>query len=316
MTVQFDLSPQQSDVLAAVHTLLGRHAGEARLRDLGGDAPAYDFELDAALEAAGFASIGTDADGGPLDAALVVEAVASALGSVAITGRALVAAGLGLTELPRPIALVSSRHHGPARFAADAATLMVIEAGESGCIRVADVSEGRFARVHSRYGYPFGDVDTVPDGTELAGVTAARATAWWQVGLATEMVGSMSAALGLTVSHVRERKQFGRAIGSFQAIQHRLSELTVLLDGARFLVLEAAFRGAPEEAAAAALIHASTVARRLPGELHQMSGALGFATEYPLHLWTMRLPALLAEARSITSAERDLVALRWPGSTP
>ncbi len=79
--------------------------------------------------------------------------------------------------------------------------------------------------------------------------------------------------------------------------------------------MECAWLGAPEQAAAVALAHASAAAKRLPAELHQMTGAMGFATEYPLHLWTMRLPALLAEARSVSAVENDLVALRWPGST-
>ena len=316
--MEFDLSQQQSDVLASVRTLLSRHAGPDHLQELGGDAPAYDVALDAALEVAGFGTIGADADGGPLDAALVVEEVARALGSVAFGARALVAVGLGVADLPRPIALVSATHRGPARFAADARTLLIVDpASDTGGVRAVGIEPGTHARVRSRFGYPFGDVDDVSScGEVLAGISAQRALAWWQVSLALEMVGSMRAALDLTVHYVTERKQFGRAIGSFQVVQHRLADLTVLTDGARYLALEAAFHGAPEQSAAIALIHASTVARRLPTELHQMSGAIGFATEYPLHLSTMRLPALLAEARAMSAAERDLVALRWPGSTP
>ena len=312
--MEFDLSQQQSEVLASVRTLLSRHAGPDHLQELGGDAPAYDVALDDALEAAGFGTIGAEADGGPLDAALVVEEVARALGSVAFGARALVAVGLGVADLPRPIALVSATHRGPARFAADARTLLVVDPGS---VRVVAPEPGTFSRVRSRFGFPFGDVNEVPSGGELlAGISAKRALAWWQVSLALEMVGSMRAALDLTVRYVTERKQFGRAIGSFQVVQHRLADLTVLTDGARYLALEAAFHRAPEQSSAIALVHAATVARRLPTELHQMSGAIGFATEYPLHLSTMRLPALLAEARAMSSAERDLVALRWPGSTP
>ena len=316
--MEFDLSQQQSEVLASVRTLLSRYAGPDHLHELGGDAPAYDVALDEALETAGFGTIGEHSDGGALDAALVVEEVARALGSVAFGARALVAVGLGVADLPRPIALVSANHRGPARFAADAATLLVVDASsDSGSVRAVGIDPGTFARVRSRFGFPFGDVDEVPGGGEvLADVSAKRALAWWQVSLALEMVGSMGAALDLTVRYVTERKQFGRAIGSFQVVQHRLADLTVLTDGARYLALEAAFRGAPEQSAAVALTHGATVARRLPTELHQLSGAIGFATEYPLHLSTMRLPALLAEARSMSSAERDLVALRWPGSTP
>ena len=162
---------------------------------------------------------------------------------------------------------------------------------------MVDLAPGTFRPVRSRFGSPLGDIDVLPaGGATLAEARAHRMIAWWHVALAVEAVGTMSAALRLTVDHTRERKQFGRPIGSFQAVQHRLAELAVLVEGARSLALEAAFLGAPDDAADLALTHACVAARRVCADAHQFTGAIGFAEEYDLHLWTMRLPALVVEA--------------------
>ena len=292
--MDFDLAGHQQALLDAVTTLLGRHAGPARCRALGGASPDYDRALDDAMHAAGFVDVAADPGAGPLDAALVAEAVAGAAGVIAYGAEALVATGLGLSGVAGPVALTTAAHRGPVRFGADAAVLLVLDGAQ---VRVVDVAPGTFARVPSRFGYPFGDIDApAPGGTVLAAGSGARMLAWWRVALAVEAVGAMAAALRLTVDYTRERKQFGRAIGSFQAVQHRLAELAVLVEGARWLALEAAFLGAPDDAAELAATHACVAARRVSADTHQFSGAIGFAEEYDLHLWTMRLPALVAES--------------------
>ena len=74
-----------------------------------------------------------------------------------------------------------------------------------------------------------------------------RMRAWWRVALATEIAGTMRGALSFTTQYVKERRQFGRAIGSFQAIQHRLADCVVLTEATRWLAYEAAFHGAPDD---------------------------------------------------------------------
>jgi Acyl-CoA dehydrogenase, C-terminal domain len=292
--VEFDLAGHQQSLLDAVTTLLGRHAGPARCRALGGASPDYDHALDDSLRSAGFVDLAADAGAGPLDAALVAEAVAAGLGVVAYGAEALVATSLGLTDRAGPVALTTAGHRGPVRFAADAALLLVLDGSH---VRAIDVAPGTFSPVSSRFGFPFGDIDALPSGGDvLDSGSGARMRAWWQVMLAVEAAGAMAAALRLTVEYTRERKQFGRPIGSFQAVQHRLAELAVLVEGARWLALEAAFRGAPDDAAELAAIHAGVAARRVCADTHQFTGAIGFAAEYDLHLWTMRLPALVVEA--------------------
>jgi alkylation response protein AidB-like acyl-CoA dehydrogenase len=291
--VQFTLDDQQAQVERAVATLLDRRAGPKRMRELGGDEPAYDTDLDAALDTAGFTRICLGG-AGPVDAALVTEAIARRLGVVAFGAAALVAAG-ALGEIPDgPIAITTPDHRGPVRYAADARTMLVCGDTEAWCVPIA---QGRYERVRSRFGYPLGFVDAPRDRGERLDAVAARLRSWWQVALAVEMAGTMQAALALTVQYVTERKQFGRPIGSFQALQHRLAEAKVSVEAAHWLALEAAWLGAPPDAAATALTYAAAAAPTIVTECHQLSGAIGFTTDYDLHLWTTRLPALTAEAR-------------------
>jgi alkylation response protein AidB-like acyl-CoA dehydrogenase len=292
--VQFELAAYQRDLLDAVTTLLERRAGVARCRELGGATPRYDHDLERALREAGFFDVAADPSAGPLDAALIGELVAHYVGVVSYTATALVAPGLGLDPLEGPVAMTTRGHRGPVRFASDACHLLVLEGDR---VRLLDIEVGTFPAVPTRFGCPLGDIQHLPEGgTLLADGSGQRMLAWWQLGLAIEAVGTMSAALAVTVEHTRTRKQFGRAIGSFQAVQHRLAELRVLVEGARWLTLETAWSGAPSDRASLALTHACSAARRLPGDTHQLSGAIGFAEEYDLHLWTNRLPALVVEA--------------------
>jgi alkylation response protein AidB-like acyl-CoA dehydrogenase len=160
-----------------------------------------------------------------------------------------------------------------------------------------------------RYGYPFAMLRL--GAGEPVDVVPARLRDWWRVALAVELAGTMTAALDVTVDYVRERQQFGRPIGSFQALQHRLAECAVGARAARWMALEAAWLGAPPEAAAAALSYALVAADRIFADTHQCTGAIGFTTEYDLHLWTMRIPSLKAEAELLGSPGAAVAAERW-----
>jgi hypothetical protein len=309
--VQFALAADQDAVLSAVATLLERYAGPERMRALGGHAPAYDAELDAALAGAGFTGIALEPDGGALEAALVTEAVAARLGVVPFGAEALVAVGATGAVQAGPVALTTAAHGGPVRYAVDGGTVLVAAGDE---VTVHTLRPGACTPVDSRFGYPMARIGALDGHTVTARFgpgSADRLRACWRVALAIEMVGTMRTALERTVDYVAGRRQFGVAIGSFQAVQHRLADLTVAVEGARWLALEAAWSGAPPEAAAAALTHAVGAAKRVMVDAHQFTGAIGFSTEYDLHLWTMRLPALVAEAGWMGAPEAELVTARW-----
>lgn len=306
--MDFNLDSDQHAILDAVATINARRAGAARMRVLGGDEPSYDHDLHKHLHEAGFLDLATG--GRPLDGALVAEAVARELGVVATAYSALVVPCLGI-EVDGPISLVTAGSPGPVRFAADAEVVVAVD---DRCVRAVRPKHASVPRVASRLGWPIGDATRLDGGDVLADADPGDVCARWRVALAVELVGSMAGALDLTVAHVSDRKQFGRPIGSFQAVQHGLAKCAVAIEGARWLAYEAAWSG-DRALAATALAAALRAAGRVRRDTHQFTGALGFTTEYDLHLWTMRLPALTIEAATIGSAAIAAATSRWPAAT-
>jgi alkylation response protein AidB-like acyl-CoA dehydrogenase len=307
--VNLELSDDQRAVLDGVDALLARHAGPTRAAELAAKG-AYDDALEAALAGAGFGEIALGEETGALEAALVTERVARAAGGVAFAAGGLVAPLVAGRVLPGPVALARADDGGPIRFAPAARTLLVLDGGKA---RVAALAPGDVTPLRSNFGFPVGRITEAARrrGDALGAGSGARLLAWWRVGLAAEALGAMDAALRFTVRYVSERQQFGRPIGSFQAVQHRLAECAVLVEGARWLVYEAAAQDAPAEAAACAAAFALTSAGRVHRETHQLSGAIGYTTEHALHVWSMRLQALRLELGGPGAQLRALARERW-----
>lgn len=96
-----------------------------------------------------------------------------------------------------------------------------------------------------------------------------------------EMLGIIEFAFAATLDYVKTRRQFGAAIGSFQAVQHRLADLYALKEQARSLLYRAALASAPEAATAvaAAKAYVSRAALRLTEEAIQLHGGMGVSSE-------------------------------------
>ena len=154
--------------------------------------------------------------------------------------------------------------------------------------------EGDTRAVESIYAYPMGELVGSPSRRELTAAEAETARTWLRVACAAEVAGLMQASIDATVEHLGVRKQFGRPLGTFQALRHRMAECAVLAGGVKRLALRAAWSGDAGDAAMAAL-HAQDSANRLNYDVHQMMGAMGMTLEMPLHLWTYRMKALMSE---------------------
>jgi hypothetical protein len=89
----------------------------------------------------------------------------------------------------------------------------------------------------------------------------------------------------------------------------------VLLEGARWLVREAAWRDAPAESAASAAAWTLGAAGRLFADTHQLSGAMGFTLAHDLHVFSMRLPALRLELGGLGAQRRTVARTRWQAKT-
>ena len=315
--MDYELNEDQRAILEAVGSLLERHAGPARAISLAVEG-AYDVELDTALQAAGFDGLVQGPETGALEAALVVDAIASAPGVVAYAAGGLVlpavlrdcgAAGSAESLRTGPLALLQAGEAGPVRFGAHAHRALVLDADEA---RLVSLDPAESTPVRSNFGYPLGiPGKTLGAGERLPAGAGRSLRNWWRVALAIEAVGTMSGALFQTTEYLKQRRQFGRAIASFQAVQHRLAECAIVLEGSRWLALEAAYHGAPEDLAATAAAYALAAAGRVFSETHQLSGAIGFTHEHDLHVWTMRLQALRVELGGVSGHCRAVSGTRW-----
>lgn len=307
-----DLTPSESQLFIrdAVDKLLEKHAGFERARSLlpGSE---YDSALDDELDAAGFGGVALGDETGPLDAALVAYAVALAGGTVSFAARSLVAA-MTLGELPEgPVTLARGSATAPLRFGPHARTVL-IDAGDE-ALRL-EVGPDDWTHVdNGQAGYPLGRLapGRRDRAISLGAGSGERLRAWWRVALGIETAGTMKGALDTTVAYVKDRVQFSRPIGSFQAVQHRLAHLAVQVEAARWLALEAAAKGAAADRAATAAGYATRAADPVYHECHQLHGAMGFTREYRLHVWTMRLPALWQELGGASAHGRDLARMRF-----
>jgi alkylation response protein AidB-like acyl-CoA dehydrogenase len=211
--------------------------------------------------------------------------------------------------VPGPVAIASLAHPGPVRFAAHARALL-LDCGEQA--RLVPLAPGEAAPLRSGFMVPLGRLALdAARGEPLGAGSGAKLRDLWRLALAAEISGALGAALELTVEYAKRRRQFGRAIASFQAVQHRLAQCAVLREGLRWLVREAAFRGAPAEAAATAAAYAAAAAGQVFAETHQLSGAMGFTRQHDLHVHSLRLQALRLEAGGEGAQRRAAAAARW-----
>jgi alkylation response protein AidB-like acyl-CoA dehydrogenase len=111
--------------------------------------------------------------------------------------------------------------------------------------------------------------------------------------LASALAGLARRALEMAVAYVKERRQFGVAIGSFQTIAHRLADLATEVDGAELLAREAAWSADEGEARASVLspmafAFSSEVAQRAVDACLHFHGGYGFTLEYDVQLYFRR----------------------------
>ena len=111
-----------------------------------------------------------------------------------------------------------------------------------------------------------------------------------------ESVGGAERVLEMTVNYVNNRIQFGRPIGTFQAVQHTCADMVIDIDNARLATYEAIYRldaGLPaEKEVAMAKAWTSPAYKRVAQEAHQLHGGIGYMLEYDLQLWSKRATAM------------------------
>jgi alkylation response protein AidB-like acyl-CoA dehydrogenase len=195
-------------------------------------------------------------------------------------------AGLASGEL---IATVANPPHVPRAVDADTAGLVLL-ATDIG-VTEAEVGERHASVDPSRRLF-----DVTPTGKPWP-ADVKRAYEFGALATAAQLVGAAQALLSAAVDYAKQRSQFGRVIGSYQAIKHKLADVHIAIELARPLVYGAALTladcpsaGARDVSAAkAATSEAALLAARASLQTH---GAIGFTREHDLSLWLLRVQAL------------------------
>ena len=133
-----------------------------------------------------------------------------------------------------------------------------------------------------------------------------------RIGIGAQALGIAQAAYDVARNYALERKQFGKRIGEFQAIQWKLADMATEIDAARLLVYRAAWlkqQGRPHtEAGAKAKLFASEMARRQTAEAIQILGGYGYTKEFPVERYYR--DAKITEIYEGTSEIQRLVIAR------
>ena len=288
---------EERDLLRdTVAALVEKHASPEAVRAAAASERGYDEKLWAMLcEQVGAAALVVPEDlggaGGELgDAAVVLEELGKALVPTPLLGTTL--AELALLSVDQPDAeLLGGLAEGTS------IGTVVFDAGNVLNGNIADVVIGTDGETLSRWNSfdvkPLAAMDitrplaaveateTEPLGADpgLADVAA--------ILLAAEQIGAASKCLDLTVQYTKDRVQFGRPIGSFQALKHRMADLYVAVQSAKSVVDEAVADPSPTSAALARLA-ASAAFSKIAAEAVQMHGGLAITWESDIQLYFKR----------------------------
>lgn len=174
-----------------------------------------------------------------------------------------------------------------------------VDADTAGLVLLAQdgsVSEAAAATPHESVD-PARKLFEVHASGPLGNADVQRAFEFGVLATAAQLVGAAQAMLDQSVEYAKQRHQFGRAIGSYQAIKHKLAEVHIAVELARPLVYGAALSLGDDSRdtardVSAAKVAASEAALLAARSALQTHGAIGFTHEHDLSLWLLRVQAL------------------------
>jgi len=220
------------------------------------------------------------------DPSAVSMRAAAKSGQYALNGRKLFVSDAGVADF----LVVAARLEGePALF--------VVPKGAAG-MNISAMSGMDLTR--KLYEVTFENVMVAPEAMLASGQHAAsaldRALNIGTVAISAEMVGGMQRLLEITVEYAKTRKQFGKPIGSFQAVQHQCADMLVYTESSRSAAYFAAYsitEGTPDAAASVSVAksYASEAYRECGNRAIQVHGGMGFTWESDCHLYYRRAKA-------------------------
>jgi alkylation response protein AidB-like acyl-CoA dehydrogenase len=334
--VEFDFNDEQREIKATAHEFIGARFKPERVRELAEADSPYDEEIWKEMCELGWPGIAiAEEHGGQglgvvelviLQEELGYRCAPSPMISNAFAGVLIERAGSdeqrsrwlpGIASGERRGAAALTPDDEPVVGAAAGAAVIVLNDGEGARLVEADAATlERLDLIDTTRAYFRVSAD---GGDSLPGDVSAAVDIGC-VALAAELVGVAQRALDLAVDYAKERQQFGRPIGSYQAVSHRLAGMLWDVEEARSLTYYAAWAADadPEAlplAASMAKARASDAATEVTHEAIQTLGGIGFTWEHDIHFFLKRARVaseLLGSARQHRARVAELAGLGEP----
>jgi alkylation response protein AidB-like acyl-CoA dehydrogenase len=320
--VDFELSDEQEALRGAAGELLRDRSSSARVRAVVDAGGGLDPKLWASMVEQGWTALAApDALGGLglgwVEVAVLLEEVGAHVAPAPFLQHALAADALAIAGSPHAPSCITAEITATAAFGAvdaerragdrwvvsgstepvvfgPSSDLVVVRSEEDlFAVDLASVAVEREAAMDLTRELGWVRLDETP-AERLGGVElVARWIDAGAVAYAAELLGIAARALELAVEYARDREQFGRPIGSFQAVKHRCADMLVDVEGMRSAVYYAAWCLAADDpdrsiAASTAKAWCSDAGRRVTASCLQVHGGVGFTWESDVHLYLKR----------------------------
>ena len=290
--MDFELDDDQQALQAAARDLLDDLSSSASVRAHLASGEPWDRKLWTAMVEQGWTLVAVPEDKGGLgmswvEAAILCEQVGAHVAPVPIVQQLIASASTGVDDVLATVAWSGGREVVP--YAASAARVVAVVGDELHVVDRAASEPEPAMDVTREVGW-----FTPSAGRALGGGDAVARH--FDVGatlLAAELLGAAQHMLDESVAYAKDRVQFDKPIGSFQAVKHRLADMLVDVEGMRSAVYYAAWclsAGHPDASIAASTAKAwcSDAATRVLASALQVHGGIGFTWEHDTHLYLKR----------------------------
>jgi alkylation response protein AidB-like acyl-CoA dehydrogenase len=307
--VEFDFSDEQREIQATARDFLAARFKPERVRELAQSESPYDDAIWNEMCDLGWPGIALPEEHGGqglgvVELVILLEQTGYALApspliSNAFAGTVIAAAGSDEQQRRWLPGIASGEERGAAEFTNDPGPLVGAAAGSAVLVlaegdgaKLVPTDEAALERIELIDATRAYFIARAEGGDPLPGDIAPAVDAG-MVGLAAESVGVAQRALEMAISYAKEREQFGRPIGAYQAVSHRLADMLWDVEEARSLTYYAAWcaDAQPESlplAASMAKARASDSATSVTHNAIQTLGGIGFTWEHDVHFFLKR----------------------------
>ncbi len=326
--MDFDFSDEQREIKSTAHDFLASRFKPEHVRELAGSESPYSEEDWKAFSDLGWPGIAiAEEHGGEGLGTVELIILQEELGyfcapspfiSNAYAGAVIEAAGSDEQKAEWLPGIASGESRGaveltcdpdPILGAAAGASILVMASGDGAkLVKPEDAELERIDMIDATRAYFRVEAE---GGEDMPGEVG-HAGSVGQIAMAAELVGVAQRALDISVSYAKERQQFGRPIGAYQAVSHRLAEMLWAVEEARSLTYSAAWAADSDPdlvpiAASMAKARASDAATSVTHDAIQTLGGIGFTWEHDIHFYLKRARAS-AQMLGTARAHRDNVA--------